>query len=98
MESGSNGAPENETHVNRLYSQHRSLHTSTSIIGLVVEFVVAIDEARVRFTDDAQQFLFVFENSEAKKGRKYVKRKVFQKDMTRPHKRRNILVYNKKEW
>ena len=24
-----------------------------SIIGLVVEFVVAIDEARVRFTDDA---------------------------------------------
>lgn len=25
----------------------------TSIIGLVVEFVVAIDEARVRFTDDA---------------------------------------------
>ncbi|KAJ5623584.1 hypothetical protein N7490_012189 [Penicillium lividum] len=26
------------------------------IIGLVVEFVVAIDEARVRFTDDA--FLF----------------------------------------
>ena len=33
---------------------------STSIIGLVVEFVVAIDEARVRFTDDAQQFLFCF--------------------------------------
>ena len=32
--------------------------TSTSIIGLVVEFVVAIDEARVRFTDDAQLFLF----------------------------------------
>ena len=27
-----------------------------SIVGLVVEFVVAIDEARVRFTDDA--FLF----------------------------------------
>ena len=26
----------------------------SSIIGLVVEFVVAIDEARVRFTDDAQ--------------------------------------------
>ena len=25
----------------------------SSIIGLVVEFVVAIDEARVRFTDDA---------------------------------------------
>ncbi|KAJ5722521.1 hypothetical protein N7488_000556 [Penicillium malachiteum] len=33
--------------------------TSTSIIGLVVEFVVAIDEARVRFTDDAH-FFFVF--------------------------------------
>ena len=33
-----------------------SLSTS-SIIGLVVEFVVAIDEARVRFTDDARSFL-----------------------------------------
>ena len=33
---------------------------SSSIIGLVVEFVVAIDEARVRFTDDAQEFLFAF--------------------------------------
>ncbi|KAJ5404671.1 hypothetical protein N7465_005955 [Penicillium sp. CMV-2018d] len=31
---------------------------STSIIGLVVEFVVAIDEARVRFTDDALLFFF----------------------------------------
>ena len=31
----------------------------SSIIGLVVEFVVAIDEARVRFTDDALPF-FVF--------------------------------------
>ena len=31
--------------------------TPTSIIGLVVEFVVAIDEARVRFTDDAHIFL-----------------------------------------
>ncbi|KAJ5912833.1 hypothetical protein N7504_001716 [Penicillium tannophilum] len=30
------------------------------IIGLVVEFVVAIDEARVRFTDDASLFFFVF--------------------------------------
>jgi hypothetical protein len=29
-----------------------------SIIGLVVEFVVAIDEARVRFTDDALSFFF----------------------------------------
>ena len=33
---------------------------STSIIGLVVEFVVAIDEARVRFTDDALFFFFLF--------------------------------------
>ncbi|KAJ5354214.1 hypothetical protein N7541_006778 [Penicillium brevicompactum] len=31
-----------------------------SIIGLVVEFVVAIDEARVRFTDDAHLFYFYF--------------------------------------
>jgi hypothetical protein len=31
----------------------------TSIIGLVVEFIVAIDEARVRFTDDAL-FFFLF--------------------------------------
>ena len=30
--------------------------TTTSIIGLVVEFIVAIDEARVRFTDDALFF------------------------------------------
>ena len=29
-----------------------------SIVGLVVEFVVAIDEARVRFTDDAFFFSF----------------------------------------
>ncbi|KOS46611.1 hypothetical protein ACN38_g2389 [Penicillium nordicum] len=49
---------ESETCAIRSYRQHRSLHTSASIIGLVVEFVVAIDEARVRFTDDAQQFLF----------------------------------------
>ena len=26
----------------------------------MVEFVVAIDEARVRFTDDANQFIFAF--------------------------------------
>ena len=32
------------------YTENR---TTNSIIGLVVEFVVAIDEARVRFTDDA---------------------------------------------
>ena len=32
----------------------------TSIVGLVVEFVVAIDEARVRFTDDALSFSFFF--------------------------------------
>ena len=31
-----------------------------SIVGLVVEFVVAIDEARVRFTDDALFFVLVF--------------------------------------
>ena len=31
-----------------------------SIVGLVVEFVVAIDEARVRFTDDAFLFPFLF--------------------------------------
>ena len=36
------------------------LSTTTSIIGLVVEFVVAIDEARVRFTDDALQFAFFY--------------------------------------
>ena len=34
--------------------------TTTSIIGLVVEFIVAIDEARVRFTDDALLFSFYF--------------------------------------
>ena len=31
-----------------------------SIIGLVVEFIVAIDEARVRFTDDAFFFCLYF--------------------------------------
>ena len=31
-----------------------------SIVGLVVEFVVAIDEARVRFTDDALSFFLFF--------------------------------------
>ncbi|KAJ9486203.1 hypothetical protein VN97_g7123 [Penicillium thymicola] len=51
---------ENETRAICSYSQYQGLHTSTSIIGLVVEFVVAIDEARVRFTDDAQQFIFDF--------------------------------------
>ena len=30
----------------------------SSIIGLVVEFIVAIDEARVRFTDDARNVSF----------------------------------------
>lgn len=34
--------------------------TTTSIIGLVVEFIVAIDEARVRFTDDALAFFSFF--------------------------------------
>ncbi|KAJ5410469.1 uncharacterized protein N7487_004828 [Penicillium crustosum] len=42
----------------RIYTPQRIANHTTSIIGLVVEFVVAIDEARVRFTDDAQQFLF----------------------------------------
>ena len=32
----------------------------SSIVGLVVEFVVAIDEARVRFTDDALLFFHFF--------------------------------------
>ena len=41
-----------------IYYNIRTVFPSTSIIGLVVEFIVAIDEARVRFTDDAQQFLF----------------------------------------
>ncbi|KAJ6138325.1 hypothetical protein N7471_004811 [Penicillium samsonianum] len=39
-------------------SQFLHIDLQASIIGLVVEFVVAIDEARVRFTDDAQQFIF----------------------------------------
>ena len=34
--------------------------SNISIVGLVVEFVVAIDEARVRFTDDALSFFFSF--------------------------------------
>ena len=34
-----------------------------SIIGLVVEFVVAIDEARVRFTDDAYLIQFLISQS-----------------------------------
>ncbi|KAJ9490359.1 hypothetical protein VN97_g2900 [Penicillium thymicola] len=37
---------------------------SFSIIGLVVEFVVAIDEARVRFTDDANLFLVFVESTD----------------------------------
>lgn len=55
------GVLNEHTHANRglpdnilKYGPHRH---QPSIIGLVVEFVVAIDEARVRFTDDA--FLFV---------------------------------------
>ncbi|KAJ5944222.1 hypothetical protein N7516_004390 [Penicillium verrucosum] len=42
----------------RTCTPQRTRYHTTSIIGLVVEFVVAIDEARVRFTDDAQQFIF----------------------------------------
>lgn len=41
----------------RSYFQQPTAFHTTSIIGLVVEFVVAIDEARVRFTDDAHIFL-----------------------------------------
>ena len=39
----------------RIYLKIKDL-LITSIVGLVVEFVVAIDEARVRFTDDALSF------------------------------------------
>ena len=42
-----------------MYPKSESLQI-TSIVGLVVEFVVAIDEARVRFTDDAVSFSFFF--------------------------------------
>ena len=42
-----------------MYPKSESLQI-TSIVGLVVEFVVAIDEARVRFTDDAISFSFSF--------------------------------------
>ena len=37
-------------------SESDGVLVSNSIIGLVVEFIVAIDEARVRFTDDALTF------------------------------------------
>ena len=40
-------------------SESNSRMVCRSIVGLVVEFVVAIDEARVRFTDDALSF-FLF--------------------------------------
>ena len=39
-------------------SESNSRMVCRSIVGLVVEFVVAIDEARVRFTDDALSFSF----------------------------------------
>ncbi|KOS45718.1 hypothetical protein ACN38_g3334 [Penicillium nordicum] len=39
---------------------------SFSIIGLVVEFVVAIDEARVRFTDDAHPFFWFLWNPQTR--------------------------------
>ena len=46
----------------RVYVAHSDIRRvnshQTSIIGLVVEFIVAIDEARVRFTDDARMFFF----------------------------------------
>ena len=41
-------------------SESNSLMVCSSIVGLVVEFVVAIDEARVRFTDDALLFSIFF--------------------------------------
>ena len=41
-----------------MYQKIENSFQSSSIIGLVVEFIVAIDEARVRFTDDAIRFLF----------------------------------------
>ena len=48
----------------KIKNQKMSLTETTSItnsiVGLVVEFVVAIDEARVRFTDDAGTFFFFF--------------------------------------
>ena len=34
----------------------------TCIVGLVVEFIVAIDEARVRFADNADLFLLFFKS------------------------------------
>ena len=44
-----------------MYKGLKQLSSAASIVGLVVEFVVAIDEARVRFTDDAFFFaLFLF--------------------------------------
>ncbi|KAJ5764158.1 hypothetical protein N7533_002839, partial [Penicillium manginii] len=46
-------------HVRRIIYTQPHRPTSSSIIGLVVEFVVAIDEARVRFTDDAQIFFLL---------------------------------------
>lgn len=36
------------------------LFLNKRIIGLVVEFIVAIDEARVRFADDAFNFDLIF--------------------------------------
>ena len=44
----------------RLMNVQSKQFSATSIIGLVVEFIVAIDEARVRFTDDALTFLIFY--------------------------------------
>ena len=45
--------------VSLLFINTEGPFSNISIVGLVVEFVVAIDEARVRFTDDAL-FLIIF--------------------------------------
>ena len=42
--------------VSLLFINTEGPFSNISIVGLVVEFVVAIDEARVRFTDDAFSF------------------------------------------
>ena len=46
--------------VSLLFINTEGPFSNISIVGLVVEFVVAIDEARVRFTDDAFSFFLLF--------------------------------------
>jgi hypothetical protein len=50
----------NPTNPSSGYIVQITLIYRSRIIGLVVEFVVAIDEARVRFTDDATQIVSLF--------------------------------------